>query len=101
MYDRDEERTDEVMENWLEKKKIQEMERAKQRRRNAQRNDMRLRARGRGNDPKMQNFGDIRREYDDKKERMRRRIAQGEGPSGDSRVTGNRRRKKKGGRRRH
>lgn len=101
IYERDEQRTDEVMESWLEKKKMQEMERAKQRRRNAQRNDMRLRAKGRGNDPKMQNFGDIRREYDDKKERMRRRIAQGGGPPDDHRGTGGRRKKKKAGRRRY
>ena len=82
MYERDEQRSDEVMDNWLEKKKVQEMERAKQRRRNAQRNEMRLRSKKGAGGPKMQNFGDIRREYDDKKERMRRRIAQGGGAGG-------------------
>ena len=91
-FRRDEQRSDEVMDRWLEKKRVQEMERAKQRRRNAQRNEMRVRSK-RNSDPKMQNFGDIRREFDDKKERMRRRIAQDGGAADDDR-----RWRKKGGR---
>ena len=98
LYERDEQRSDAVMDNWLDKKKSQEMERAKQRRRNAQRNDMRMRSKKGGGEPKMQNFGDIRREFDDKKERMRRRIAQGGDGVGGGR--GGRRRRKAGKRRR-
>jgi hypothetical protein len=98
LYERDEQRSDAVMDNWLDKKKSQEMERAKQRRRNAQRNDMRMRSKKGGGEPKMQNFGDIRREFDDKKERMRRRIAQGGDGVGGGR--GGRRQRKAGKRRR-
>jgi hypothetical protein len=98
LYERDEQRSDAVMDNWLDKKKSQEMERAEQRRRNAQRNDMRMRSKKGGGEPKMQNFGDIRREFDDKKERMRRRIAQGGDGVGGGR--GGRRQRKAGKRRR-
>ena len=71
--DQDIERDGQVMEGWMDKKKRQETELAQRRRKNANRNEQ---TRSQREDMKMQNFGDIRREYDKKKERMRRKIAE-------------------------
>ena len=85
----DEECDGDVMEDWMEKKKRQEMGKAEQRRRNAAQNQQN-RGGGKGgrDDIKMQNFGDIRREFDKKKERTRRKDAQGGGDEGRGRGRG-------------
>jgi len=63
-------RDGEVMEDWMQKKKGQENSIAKQRRQNGGNNPRRE------EDMKMQNFGDVRREYDNRTERQRRKDAQ-------------------------
>lgn len=68
----DQEKDVEVMEEWMDKKTRQENRLAQSRRSNG----------GSGGrkgpeDMKMQNFGDVRREYDSREERQRRKEAQG------------------------
>ena len=79
--DQDLERDGQVMEDWMNKKKRQENELARRRRKNANRNEQAKAQRG--DDMKMQNFGDIRREFDKKKERHRRKMAQSGGHDED------------------
>ena len=80
LREEDEQRDDQVMEDWMDKKKRQEIELAQKRRRNAAQSE---KTKSQRNDMKMQNFGDIRKEYDKKKERTRRKVAQSGGNDED------------------